>query len=106
MKMSNQGDKEQELLMKNVIRQFMRNQLDDLEEVKNDRNNSFVFLENNTLNMLITYMLMNREYRPNQEVTRDEREFSQTEILEELDQLIADSKQEFDKIITLMKEKF
>lgn len=104
--MSNQGDKEQELLMKNVIRQFMRNQLDDIDNVKNDRNNSFVFLENNTLNMLITYLLMNREYRPTQEVTKDEGEFSQTKILEVLDQLIADSKQEFDKIINLMKEKF
>jgi hypothetical protein len=106
MKMSNLGGNEQELLVKNVIRQFMKNQIDDQEEVNKERNNSFVFLENNTLNMLITYMLMNRDHRPSVEMNRDEVGLSQAEILEDLDQVISDSKKEFEEIITLLKEKF
>ncbi len=54
MKMSDIDGKEQELLVKHVIRQFMKDQLNELKEDKQENNNSFVFLENSTLNMLIT----------------------------------------------------
>ena len=80
--MSDLDGKEQELLVKHVIRQFMKDQLNELKEDKQENNNSFVFLENSTLNMLIIYLLMNGERRTDGEVNED----SQVKILEELEQ--------------------
>ncbi len=45
---------------------------------------------------------MNGERRTNGEVNED----SQVKILEELEQVIADNKKDFEEIITLLKEKF
>jgi hypothetical protein len=101
MKMSDIDGKEQELLVKHVIRQFMKDQLNELKEDKQENNNSFVFLENSTLNMLIIYMLLNGERRTNGEVNGD----SQAKILEDLEDVITDNKKEFEEILTLLKEK-
>jgi hypothetical protein len=90
-----------ELVMKHIIRQFMKDQLNDLKEDNQENNNSFVFLEKSTLNMLIIYLLMNGERRPDEEVNED----SQVKILEELEQVIVDSKEDFEEIITLLKER-
>ena len=99
--MSDIDGKEQELLVKHVIRQFMKDQLNELKEDKQENNNSFVFLEKSTLNMLIIYLLMNGERRTDEEVNED----SQVKILEELEQVIADNKKDFEEIITLLKER-
>ena len=48
----------------------MKDQLNELKEDKQETNNSFVFLENSTLNMLILYLLMNGERRTNGERMR------------------------------------
>lgn len=98
--MSDLEGKEQELVMKHIIRQFMKNQLNVLKEDKQETNNSFVFLENSTLNLLIISLLMNGQRRMDGEVNED----SQVKILEELDQIIADSQKGFEEIITLLKE--
>ena len=105
MKMNDIDGKEQELLIKQVIRKFMKDQLDEQKKIIKESNNSFVFLENSTLNMLITYMLMNGNSRTYGEMKGDENVFSHVKILEELDQIIGDSKQEFEEIITILKEK-
>ena len=54
---------EKELVMKHVIRQFMKDQLNELAEDKQENNNSFVFLEKSTLNMVLTYLFMNGELK-------------------------------------------
>ena len=46
-----------------MIRQFMKDQLNELKEDKQENNNSFVFLEKSTLNMFILYLLRNEERR-------------------------------------------
>ena len=61
MRMSDTRWKEQELFVKHMIRQIMKDQLNELKEDKQENNNSYVFLENSTLNMLILYMLMKEE---------------------------------------------
>jgi len=100
--MSDLDGKEQELLVKHVIRQFMKDQLNELIKDKQETNNSFVYLENSTLNLLIISLLMNGERWTNGEVNED----IQVKILDELEQIIADSKKEFEAIITLLKERF
>ena len=44
-----------------VIRQFMKDQLNDRKEDKQENDNSFIFLEKDTLNMLMNHLLMNAE---------------------------------------------
>lgn len=92
---------EKELVMKHIIRQFMKDQLNELQEDKQDNNNSFVFLEKSTLNMVLTYLLMNGERRNNGEVNED----SHVKILGELEQVISDNKEGFEEIITLLKDR-
>lgn len=102
MKMSDLDGKEQELLVKHVIRQFMKDQLNELIKDKKENNNSFVYLENSTLNLLIISLLMNGEGRTYGKVNED----TQVKIVDELEQIIADNKMEFEAILTLLKERF
>jgi hypothetical protein len=102
MKMSDVDGKEQESLVKHIIQQFMKDQLNELKEGKQETNNSFVFLENSTLNMLIISLLMNGQRRTYGEVNED----SQVKNVEELEHIIADSKKDFEEILALLKEKF
>ncbi|MDI2585750.1 hypothetical protein OR571_01030 [Psychrobacillus sp. NEAU-3TGS] len=103
--MSDLTGNEQEILLKNLMRRLMKDQLDELKEEKNRSNNSFLFLENNTLNMLLTYMVMNHSNRKDVEVVDDNSRFSQVKILEELDHIIVDNQQQFEEVITILKEK-
>ena len=100
--MSDLDGEEQELLVQHVISQFMKNQLNGLKEDKGETNNSFIFLENSTLNMLILYLLMNGKSRTHEKVNED----SQAENVDELEHIIADSKKDFEEILTLLKAKF
>lgn len=102
MKMDNAAGKEQDIFVKHVIHQFMKDQLKERKEEKQEDNNSFVFLEKSTLNMVLTYLFMNGVQRTHGEVNEDSHE----KILEELDQIIKDNKKEFEKVIALLKEKF
>ncbi|TQR16304.1 hypothetical protein [Psychrobacillus soli] len=103
--MRNPNENEQEILLKNLIRRLMEEQLDELKEEKKENDNSFIFLESNTLNMLIAYLLINQTNRKNGEVADDNSGLSQVKILEELDRITADNQQEFEEVITLLKEK-
>ena len=75
---------------------------DKIKKDKRENNNSFVFLENSTLNMLILYLLMNGKSRTHENVSED----SQVKNVEARDHIIADSKKDFEEILTLLKEKF
>lgn len=90
-----------ELIMKHIIRQIMKDQFNEQTEDKQENNNSFIYLEKSTLNMLIMYMLMNGERRPDKEAKGD----SDVKILEELEQAIMANKEDFEEIITLLKER-
>lgn len=102
MKMSEIDGNEQDLLVKHVIRQFMKDQLNERKEDGQENNNSFVFLENSTLNMIIIYLLMNGERRSYGEVNED----AQEKTLKELENVMADNKKDFEEMIALLKEKF
>ncbi|GGA38348.1 hypothetical protein [Psychrobacillus lasiicapitis] len=103
--MSDLTGNEQEILLKNLMRRLMKEQLDELKEEKKRSNNSFLFLENNTLNMLITYLVMNQTNRKDVAMVDDSNKPSQEKILQELDHIIADNQQQFEEIITILKEK-
>ncbi|MCP3030156.1 hypothetical protein LF817_02240 [Halobacillus sp. A1] len=96
---------EQELLVKHLIRQFMKTQIKDLRNEKKEGNNSFVFLDSNSLNMLMIYLLLNIDKRQQpKEDTRKNNSVSPS-ALEDLDRLISENKQGFEEVINLLKEK-
>ena len=59
--MSELDGKEQELFLRQMIRQLMKDQLNELNTENQENDNSYVFLENKTLNMVILYLLMKEE---------------------------------------------
>lgn len=93
--MSDIDGKEQEV--KNLIRQIIMNQLNELKADKQKSNNSFVFVEKSTLNILV-----NSKHRTEDEVSGN----FQAKMLEELEQVIEENKKDFEEILTLLKEKF
>jgi hypothetical protein len=99
--MSSVDGKEDELFIDQMIRQLMKDQLKERSTENQNNNNSYVYLENSTLNLVILYLLMREERRTNGEVDR----LSEVISVENLDQIIADIKKEFEETITLLKEK-
>ena len=96
--MSNQDEKD--WLMKHGIRQFMKNQLSGRNEDTHDQDNSFIFLEKSTLNMFLMSMLANGERGASEGVIEDDHK----EIVEQLEQVIAANKTDFEELITLLKK--
>lgn len=96
--MSDQDEKDQ--LMEHGIRQFMKDQLSDRKEDAQDNDNSFIFLEKSTLNLFLMSMLANGERRTSEDVIEDGHE----EIAEQLEQVIAANKKDFEELITLLKK--
>ncbi len=80
-----------------VIRQFMKDQLNVRKEVKQEDDNSFIFLEKDTLNMLMNHLLTNAEQRASGD--------SQVQIIGILEQIIADNQKDFEEIITFLKDR-
>ncbi|MFG6149839.1 hypothetical protein [Halobacillus sp. B23F22_1] len=102
--MTNHHEYDEQLLVKHLIRQFMRDQLKDLKENKKARNNSFVFLENSTLNMLIIHLLMNWNRRAEESGTQSEIKAA-GEWREELDLIIRENEEKFSEVLSLLNEK-
>ena len=63
--MSELDGKEQELIMKHMIRQLMKDQFNELNTDKQENNNSFVYLEKSTLNMVILVSVNERRASDN-----------------------------------------
>ena len=103
--MSELDGKEQELLVKSMIRQLMNDKLNELNTENQENDNSYVFLENRTLNMVILYLLMKEERGTNGEKSAEIDRHFEGKIVEQLDQVIEDNKKEFEEMITLLKEK-
>lgn len=95
------SDKElKELLMKRISSGFMKDQPSDVNEYTKEDDNSFVFLEKSTLNLLLAYMLSGER---NKTVEKGNEEF-ELEIIAELNQTIEINKKEFEEIIGVLKE--
>lgn len=103
--MSELDGKEQELFVKSMIRQLMNDQLNELNTENQENNNSYVFLENKTLNLVILYLLMKEERGTTGAKSREVDGHSEVKIIEQLEKVITDNKKEFEEIITLLKEK-
>lgn len=88
-----------ELFKKQLIRHMLKDQLDLLQKDGKGKNNSFAFLENNTLDMLILSWLM-KGSPPQQDKLEME---GVGELIEKIESMMEEQKHEFESIITQLK---
>ena len=89
--------------MKQFFNQYLKEKLNNKDS--SEGSNSFVFLENNTLQMLITYLFMQLE---NQQRNSRIQEIPQTELKEleqVIDEMIVENQTSNQEIIELLKAK-
>ncbi|MEG0385219.1 MAG: hypothetical protein RR642_10735 [Solibacillus sp.] len=98
--MSELNKQQIEGLMRGMMGEFMKEQLTHVKKSNNEENNSFVFFEKSTLNVLIDHMLSG-EKRSSNEFVSDEFE---VRVLAKLDEVIENNKREFEDIINKLKK--
>ena len=91
-----QFDEEQVLNIEEMIQQYLQDHLSNPQET----NNSFLFLEKGSLNLLLAYLLfMKRQTAP----TVQQETFDTSQLLAQLDDLIEDNKKEFEMLLDLFR---
>lgn len=83
-----------------VVHQLIKEQLTNLSNYSNTKNNSFAYLEKGTLNLLLAY-LMSGEKRKVEEVGDEEIEMK---MIKQLDEMLEESKKQFEEVISLLKK--
>lgn len=86
--------------MKRFIHQLMENQLKVIHEESQVENNSFVYFEKSTLNLLLLYLLSNESHEASDRLEKE----ALTNICEELEHILATNEKEFEEVIHLLKE--
>lgn len=82
--------------LSSVIQQLLKDQLNR----RNVQDNSFAFLEKNTLQQLIAYLVSGEKSKNFEQ--RDHPEL-QTKWLKQLDEVLEDSKAQFEEVIDILK---
>jgi hypothetical protein len=88
------------LPIENIINQYVKEHFSDLKENLKENNNSFIFLEKSSLNLLLTSLL---PMATNSTSIRND-EIAESTVIEKLDQMIAENKNEFDELLNTLRE--
>jgi len=83
-----------------VAHQLIKEQLSNLPNYMNEENNSFAYLEKGTLNLLITHLIAG-EKRIADKIGDEEIE---TRMIKQLDEMLEESKKQFEEVISLLKK--
>lgn len=104
--MSSNENLDPELVLKQLTHKLIKDKLEQLKS-KNKDDHSFIYLEGDTLSMLLMYLLKNTEKQNtvNSTITKENDDFSSIELIKELDSLIVNNKKEFEDIIDQLKGK-
>jgi cell fate regulator YaaT (PSP1 superfamily) len=104
--MENKDAQEQNLLFKQLTHKYIKEQLEDLKNNKNDKNKSFIYLESKTLNMFILYMILNLENKKStiNDDDDDQSVFFSEELVKDLDSVIDRNKSAIEELISLLKD--
>ena len=107
----NQFDEEKEddaLPIEKILRQFTQEHFSNLK--LQEHNNSFMFLEKSSLNLLLAYLVSSKKNEtpplptPTPTPTPIVNEEFELKAIEKINQLINDNEKEFSTIINLLKE--
>lgn len=95
-----QLDDEQVSLLEQIINQYITEHFSDFKENLLENNNSFIFLEKGSLNLLLSYLLLMTKNTTN---PIQKEVFEASKLLAQLDDLINDNKKEFEELIDLFR---
>jgi hypothetical protein len=88
---------------KKITNEFINEKLDQIKKTKKD-DNSFIYLESETLILLLGYLLLKREAKSDDQTTnKNDNECFPDELMEELDTVIMNSKKSFEEILSQLK---
>ncbi|MFU0790397.1 hypothetical protein JNUCC74_03115 [Cerasibacillus sp. JNUCC 74] len=94
-------NEEMETLFKQSVHLFIKNHLETISQDLQANNRSFVYLENNMLQMMMTYLFMNMDNKYDHRIDPLD-----TDILEQieanLDSMIDENKNEFEEIFNML----
>lgn len=95
------------LPIEDILRHLTNEHISDSNRQEN--NNSFVFLEKSSLNLLLTYLLSKPQTEPPttseiKDALSAKDEALESKAIEEIDQIIMNNEKEFQDIIRLLKE--
>ncbi|NBJ71656.1 MULTISPECIES: hypothetical protein [Clostridia] len=94
-------NEEMEKLFNQSVRLFLKNHLETLNQDLQANNRSFVYLENNMLQMMMTYLFMNMDNKA--ESRHNQVDMEKLEQIEsDLDAIIDENKNEFEAIFDLL----
>ena len=83
-----------------ILHQFITKLTEDLTVDKGKTaSKSFVFLDSKTINLLLLYILMNKELQLKRLTNRNVQPSDQKKIVEEIEQMIQENKQSFEEIL-------
>lgn len=89
-----------------LLKDYIRKTMDESGSNDKNINNSFLFLENSTLHMIIVYILMQLEQQTGKDNNHIEvNSAMMDEIIDSLDTMIEDNKSAFEELVNMVKEK-
>ena len=101
--MSEKEDLDFELMLKELTRDFINRQLQQMKNKGKD-NKSFVYLENQTLDLILTYLLMKMDSQHNEQ--HIESMVIPNELIQRIDEITNKEKKQFEEIIEMLKKSF
>lgn len=78
----------------------MKEHFSSIKDELQENNNSFIFLEKSSLNLLLAYLLSNNKYETSSPVNEED----EKKTVEKINQLINENEKEFQEIIGLLKD--
>ncbi|AWE08843.1 hypothetical protein DCE79_16445 [Lysinibacillus sp. 2017] len=94
-------EEEEALPIEKILRQFAKGHFSNVKEnPQEENNNSFIFLEKSSLNLLLDYLFSGTK----SEIPPIVNEELELKAIEQLTQVINDTEKEFKAIINLLKE--
>lgn len=78
----------------------MKEHFSSIKDELQENNNSFIFLEKSSLNLLLAYLLSNNKYETSYPISEEE----EKKAIEKINQLINENEKEFQEIIGLLKD--
>ena len=88
------------LTIEKVLKQFMKGHFSSVKGDLQENNNSFIFLEKSSLNLLLAYLLTNGKNETPYSIDEE----MELQTMENLNRIIQNNEQEFKSIINILKE--
>ena len=102
--MYDKEDLDFELMLKQLTRDLINRQLHQMKNKGKD-NRSFIYLENQTLDLFLTYLLMKMDHQHNKE-QHIESTVIPDELIQRIDEITKKEKKQFEEIIEELKKSF